>query len=75
MNDLTKTDMLNLRRTMTNGTSVTAGLERADLGRASENRTLPDQIGRRLRSVFPAPEMVQEDEFDSLLKRISTLLP
>jgi hypothetical protein len=76
MNDLAKTeDMLSLRGTMKNDARGATGLERADLGRASECRTLPNQIGRRLRTVFPAPQIEQEDEFDSLLKQISALLP
>ncbi len=54
---------------------VTTRLERADFGSSGKGRTLPYEIGRRLRSVFPAPEVTQEDKFDSLLKQISTLLP
>jgi len=75
MNDLSKTDVLSLRGTMTNEARATSGLERADLDRVCEGRTLNTQIGRRLRNVFPAPQVTREDKFDALLKQISTLLP
>ncbi len=75
MNDLAKTNMLSLRGTMTQDACATTGLERADLGCAGKAPTLPNEIGRRLRNVFPTPQVTREDEFDTLLKRISTLLP
>jgi len=49
-------------------------LERADLARCGRGHSLNAQIGHRMRKVFVTPE-THVDEFDALLKQISSLLP
>ncbi len=73
MSDLSKIDVLKARRTMEDKPSM-RGLERADFLSQNHGQALHNQIGRRLRNVFPTPEE-QEDVFDSLLKQISSRLP
>jgi len=47
-------------------------LERGDL--VAHGDSLPRRIGRQLRDAYPAPE-TREDAFQSLLQKISTILP
>jgi hypothetical protein len=73
MSDLTKIDVLKAQLTTDSDERSAARLERADLTSIRPGQPLHNQIGRRLRNVFPAPEGM-EDAFDSLLKQISSRL-
>ncbi len=48
-------------------------LERPNL-RLISNRSLPNQIGHKMRDLYPAPE-TNEEPFGALLKQISSILP
>ncbi len=74
MTDLSKIDVRKARHAQSGQDRLSARLERADLSRACHEPTLHDQLGQRLRRVFPAPE-TNGDSFESLLKRISAILP